>query len=249
MPLPTPLSGEPHDAFMSRCMTGAAVNAEYPDQDRRAAACERQWESEAKLCRLDLELRATSPAEDGTFEGVASVFGEVDMLGDAVAPGAFRKSLAAHRRAGRQPLLLWMHDIGAPIGRWLSITETAEGLKVKGKLTLATAKGREAYELLKERALDGLSIGFRTLQSARTKTGRMLQEVDLAEISLVALPALASARVTSVKSPPRRETAHPVEGHNYDARHFRAGRHPGTRPVSRYSITARAHRAGRKQSS
>jgi len=53
---------------------------------------------------------------------------------------------------------------------------------------------------LKARALDGLSIGFRTLKSVRTKTGRLLQELQLEEISLVTIPALATARVTSVKS-------------------------------------------------
>jgi HK97 family phage major capsid protein/HK97 family phage prohead protease len=161
---------------------------------------------------LDLELKAGSPAEDGTFSGTAWVFGETDALGDQIIPGAFQKSLAAHRRAGRQPLLLWMHDIAEPIGKWLDVRETPEGLAVKGKLTLGTTRAREAYELLKDGALSGLSIGFRTLKSVRTKTGRLLQELQLEEISLVALPALASARVYTVKSQPRRMTAHPLDG-------------------------------------
>jgi HK97 family phage major capsid protein/HK97 family phage prohead protease len=159
---------------------------------------------------LDLEVKLGEPSDTGEFEGTASVFGEVDGYGDRVEPGAFRKSLASHKRNGRMPLLLWMHDQTAPIGRWLNIQETATGLAVKGKLVLDTVRGREAYTLLKERALDGLSIGFRTVKAARIKTGRLLQEVDLAEISLVALPALASARVTTVKS--RGDAAHPSEG-------------------------------------
>jgi HK97 family phage major capsid protein/HK97 family phage prohead protease len=150
--------------------------------------------------RLDLELKVGTVDDSGTFEGFASVFNEVDQVGDVVAPGAFRKSLAAHQAAGRLPLLLWMHRPDEPIGVWESIVETAHGLAVKGRLILDTARGREAYALLKEKALTGLSIGFRTLKSARTKTGRLLQELDLAEISLVSFPALASARVTSVKS-------------------------------------------------
>jgi HK97 family phage major capsid protein/HK97 family phage prohead protease len=161
---------------------------------------------------LSLEVKFDTPGDAGEFTGIASVFGEVDALGDQVAPGAFRKSLAQHKAKGRLPLLLWMHDITAPVGRWLDVRETAEGLAVKGKLILDTARGREAYALLKERALDGLSIGFRTLKSARTKTGRILQEVSLEEISLVTLPALASARVTHVKSTPRRTPALPTEG-------------------------------------
>jgi HK97 family phage major capsid protein/HK97 family phage prohead protease len=161
---------------------------------------------------LDLELKASEPAEDGTFSGTAWVFGETDAFGDQILPGAFTKSLAAHRGAGRQPLLLWMHNIAEPIGKWLDVRETPEGLAVKGKLTLGTIRAREAYELLKDGALSGLSIGFRTLKSVRTKTGRLLQELSLEEISLVALPALASARVHSVKSQLRRMTAHPADG-------------------------------------
>jgi hypothetical protein len=121
MPLPLPEHGEPHDAWMSRCMADDVMNAEFPDEDQRAAVCEQQWESGDKLCRLDLKLKASAPDETGTFEGLASVFGEVDGMGDAVAPGAFRKSLAAHRRAGRMPLMLWSHQLDQPIGKWTDI--------------------------------------------------------------------------------------------------------------------------------
>jgi HK97 family phage prohead protease len=193
---------------------------------------------------LALEVKFGEPSELGEFTGIASVFGETDLLGDEVAPGAFRKSLAEHKARGRMPLLLWMHDISAPIGRWLDVRETAQGLMVKGKLILDTVRGREAYALLKERALDGLSIGFRTIKSVRTKTGRLLQEVQLEEISLVALPALASARVTSVKAQPRRETAHPSEGPSDVTRFEPAGRCAGRRPLSRSSIAYRS-RLGR----
>jgi HK97 family phage prohead protease len=192
--------------------------------------------------RLDLEVKFSEPSDAGEFSGIASVFGEVDLMGDTVVPGAFRKSLAEHKAKGRMPLLLWMHDLTAPIGRWTDIRETAQGLAVKGRLILDTARGREAYALLKERALDGLSIGFRTLKSARTKTGRLLQEVSLEEISLVALPALGSARVISVKShQPRREPAQPTDGPPNVTGSIRSGRCAGSRPVSPRSVAARAY--------
>jgi HK97 family phage prohead protease len=144
--------------------------------------------------RLALELRSTEIGDAGVFEGHASWFGEIDAVGDTVAPGAFTQSLAE-----RRPLLLWMHDPAEPVGVWEVVRETARGLYVKGRLILETARGREAYALLKAKALDGLSIGFRTIRSVRTKTGRLLQELQLEEISLVTMPALASARVTTVK--------------------------------------------------
>jgi HK97 family phage prohead protease len=195
---------------------------------------------------LDLELKIGAVDAAGEFEGVASVFGELDLMGDTVAPGAFRKSLATHKRVGRMPLMLWSHQLDQPIGRWTDIRETAQGLVVKGKLLLDVARAREVYAMLKEKVADGLSIGFRTVDSVRTKTGRLLKEIDLAEVSLVSLPALASARVTAVKSsPPRREPAQPAEGSlSHVARSVRTGRHPG--PVSPRSVAARAaaERAG-----
>jgi uncharacterized protein len=191
--------------------------------------------------RFDLEVKFSEPSEAGEFSGVASVFGEVDLMGDQVAPGAFRKSLVEHQRKGRAPLMLWSHQLDQPIGRWTDIRETAEGLVVKGKLLLDLARAREVYAMLKEKVVDGLSIGFRTVDSVRTRTGRLLKEIDLAEISLVTLPALASARVTSVKSTPRREPAHPSDGSTAnDTRYFRAGRRCAG-PISRRSIAARAY--------
>jgi HK97 family phage prohead protease len=193
---------------------------------------------------LALEVKFSEPSELGEFTGVASVFGEVDLMGDTVAPGAFAKSLAAHRRKGRAPLMLWSHQLDQPIGRWTEVRETAQGLVVKGRLLLDLARAREVYAMLKEKVVDGLSIGFRTVDSVRTRTGRLLKEIDLAEISLVTLPALASARVTSVKSTPRREAVHPSDGSTTnDTRHFRAGRRRAG-PISRSSIAYRS-RLGR----
>ena len=58
---------------------------------------------------------------------------------------------------------------------------------------MGTQKGREAYELLKMGALDGMSIGFRADPEKQgyneNKRGtRTLKEVDLMEISLVTFP-------------------------------------------------------------
>jgi HK97 family phage prohead protease len=196
------------------------------------------------LRHLPIEVKFDTPSDTGEFTGIASVFGEVDALGDTIQRGAFAKSLAEHKAKGRVPLMLWSHQLDQPIGRWTEIRETAEGLVVKGKLLLDVARAREVYAMLKEKVVDGLSIGFRTVKSSRTKAGRLLQGIDLAEISLVTLPALASARVTSVKSTqPRREPAHPVEGPpSHDLRIVRSGRRAGPVPISRSSIAHRAYR-------
>ena len=142
---------------------------------------------------------AVSLGADGVFEGYASVFGLVDLGGDQVAPGAFARSLAT--RSARQVRMLWQHDPAAPIGSWLSIEEDWRGLKVKGQLNLAVAKAREALALLRDGAVDGLSIGFRVKTARKTAGGgvRRLLELDLWEISIVTFPMLPQARVTTVK--------------------------------------------------
>jgi hypothetical protein len=136
---------------------------------------------------------------DGTFEGYASLFGIVDMGGDEVAPGAFARSLQT--RGARAVRMLWQHDPSLPIGSWVLIKEDQRGLRVKGRLNLAVSRARETLALLKEGAVDGLSIGFR-VKTARKSAGggiRRLLEVDLWEISIVTFPMLPQARITSVK--------------------------------------------------
>lgn len=135
----------------------------------------------------------------GVFEGYASLFEIVDLGGDVVAPGAFRKSLA--ERGPRHVRMLWQHEPSMPIGAWLSLAEDARGLKVKGRLNLAVARAREALALMREGAIDGLSIGFRVKTARKTAGGghRRLLELDLWEISIVTFPMLPQARITSVK--------------------------------------------------
>jgi HK97 family phage prohead protease len=138
------------------------------------------------------------PDEDGTFEGYASVFGVVDQGLDVVERGAFRKSLGS----GRKIKMLWQHDPSQPIGVWDEVREDDRGLFVKGRLLKDVAKGREAMALQRAGAIDGLSIGYRTVEAVAEAGGRVrkLMEVDLFEISLVTFPMLPDATVTAVKS-------------------------------------------------
>jgi HK97 family phage prohead protease len=146
--------------------------------------------------------RATLSAveADGTFAGYASLFGKADLGRDMVMPGAFRASLVRRGTAGVK--MLFQHDPNTPIGVWLDIREDATGLYVKGRLTTDVERAREVLALMRAGALDGLSIGYRTVRGRTdAKTGiRHLAEVDLWEISVVTFPMLPDARVSAVKS-------------------------------------------------
>ena len=137
---------------------------------------------------------------DGSFCGYASLFGESDLNRDVVMPGAFLSSIRARGAGGVR--MLFQHDPAAPIGVWQEIREDAHGLFVRGRLMRDVAKGREVLALMRAGAIDGLSIGFRTVRGRTdAKTGvRRLLEVDLWEVSVVTFPMLPAARVSSVKS-------------------------------------------------
>lgn len=136
---------------------------------------------------------------DGTFEGYASLFRLPDLGRDVVEPGAFTESLA--RRGASGVKLLWQHDPAEPIGRWTSLIEDTRGLFVRGRLSLGVARARDIHALMRDGAVDGLSIGFRTLRQRNDLQNgvRRLIRIDLWEISIVTFPMLPEARISAVK--------------------------------------------------
>lgn len=144
-----------------------------------------------------VRLEMKFAAEGGVVEGYASVFGVRDQGGDVVQPGAYAASLARLASAGRRVKMLWQHDPGRPIGVWDEVREDARGLWVRGRILDAVAQGREAMALMAAGAIDGLSIGYRTVRASRDAKGRLLDEIDLWEVSLVTFPMLPEARASA----------------------------------------------------
>ncbi len=159
---------------------------------------------ETKFCQPDTGLTVT----DGTVvEGYASLFGACDQGGDVVQPGAYTKSLAALASKGGTVKMLWQHDPAQPIGVWDEVREDATGLYVKGRILTDVEKGREAAALIAAGAIDGLSIGYRTVTAAKDGKGRrLLSELELWEVSLVTFPMLPDARVDAKGDSPDAET-------------------------------------------
>jgi len=136
---------------------------------------------------------------DGAVEGYASLFGEIDQARDMMMRGAFADTLA--KRGVRRIPMLFQHDPSEPIGVWLELREDHRGLYARGRLIPEVERARELISLLRAGAVDGLSIGFKTVRGRidpRTRI-RSLLAVDLWEISIVTFPLLAGARVAAVK--------------------------------------------------
>lgn len=131
-----------------------------------------------------------SLSADGTIEGYASLFGEIDQARDMVMPGAFAATL--QQRGLRKIPMLFQHDPAEPVGVWLDLAEDLRGLRARGRLIPDVARGRELLALLRAGAIDGLSIGYRTVRGQIDPKSRVrrLYQVDLWEISIVTFPLL-----------------------------------------------------------
>jgi len=143
----------------------------------------------------DFHLELKSLTGQGIFEGLAAVYGNTDLQGDVIEPGAFSKTL---REKGEVPIL-WQHDSSEPIGMG-TLSDSAAGLLIRGELALESPTAHKAYGLLKRRIVTGLSIGFDSVKSKMVDGVRRLSELRLWEVSLVTFGANPLAQVSGVKS-------------------------------------------------
>lgn len=161
--------------------------------------------------RAPMGILESAVDASGTFSGYASVFLKPDLSRDIIMPGAFKQSLLERGVGGIR--MLWQHDATQPIGIWQDIREDAKGLFVKGKLNLSVLKAREAYALMSDGALNGLSIGFsaQKVRKSPKSSHRQIERVDLWEISIVTFPMLPEARVHALKSCSQGQLLHTIE--------------------------------------
>jgi HK97 family phage prohead protease len=150
----------------------------------------------------DFYLKSKGPDESGSFTGIASPYGEpADSYGDVIQAGAYSRSIS---QQGAGLPLLWAHKQDTPVGL-ARLEDSRAGLVVNGNLLLSDSNGMRAYEHLKMGSVRGLSIGYSTPKDpakvVRQADGtRLLREVFLHEVSLVAIPAAGRAVVSSVKT-------------------------------------------------
>lgn len=143
----------------------------------------------------------------GKFCGYASVFNIEDSYKDTIVVGAFSNTLKT-KNVKSDIKLLWQHDQTKPIGYFNIIKEDSIGLYVEGQIMLDIQQGLEAYNLIKNKSVNGLSIGYSVKKSDfnKIKKSRILKEVELFEISIVTFPANEYANITFCKSKNLEET-------------------------------------------
>jgi HK97 family phage major capsid protein/HK97 family phage prohead protease len=157
------------------------------------------------MTQLDrLEFKAAFTTDNtGAVTGKAWDFSSPDRVGDVIEPAAFAGAI------GKSLPMLFAHDQAQAVGVWDSITVGSDGLHVAGKLLVDdVARAKEVRALLQAKAVTGLSVGFMTKKAApRSGGGRTISDLDLVEVSLVAVPAHDGARVSTVKDASSMTTA------------------------------------------
>jgi hypothetical protein len=148
-----------------------------------------------KTLRIDIKADGGTP---GQFSGRANAYGVLDSYNDIVVAGAFSRYLA---EKGNRIKVLNQHNPEDPIGI-AELVDTPTALLATGQLELGLQSARDAYTRLKSGLIDGISIGYAIAPGgARYENGRrLLVDLELFEISLVAFPSNDEARVTNVKA-------------------------------------------------
>lgn len=152
----------------------------------------------------DLEIRG---GDGRTIVGIAAPFDSPAQIADmggryteTITRGAFARTIA-ERGAAKVKLLVQHEARSLPIGRATTLREDAAGLYGEFRIS-ATERGDEVLELVRDGALDGLSIGFRVIRDkwSPDHSIRNLLEARLDEVSVVNFPAYESARIEAVRA-------------------------------------------------
>jgi len=156
----------------------------------------------SKLTRAfagDLEVRS-----DGrTVVGIAVPWDQPTRVSDggrpyteAFARGAFARTIA--ERGSKVKFLAQHNRQALPIGRATLLREDAAGLYGEFRVSATTA-GDEVLELVRDGALDGLSVGFAPVKQHQQRDVTVRTEVRLDEVSAVSSPAYEGARIAAVR--------------------------------------------------
>lgn len=138
-------------------------------------------------------------SETGSFEGLASVYGNVDLGLDIIEPGAFKEF---YRTKDGKIRILDGHNPRVPIGKG-EVIDSHLGLVIKGQLVLETGPARNVHALMKAGVIDGLSVGYDILPGGSKiddQGVRHLSSLKLWEVSATPFPMNPKAQVLGVKN-------------------------------------------------
>ncbi len=176
------------------------------------------------FAQCPLEIKALDEA--GKFEGYGAVFGNRDLDGDIIEPGAF---VQVQTTKDGKLRIAYMHDLGKIIAK-ADYRQDSKGLFISGQLNMGVSYAKDAYELMRDGSMDGFSVGFDVLpggQEYKTEpdgtTTRHITKARLWETSLVTYGANPEALMTEIKDFSQSQDLREFEGwlrdmHGYSRR-------------------------------
>lgn len=146
------------------------------------------------------EFKATeADLEKGTFSGYGAVFGNRDDGFDVIEKGAFKKF---RKKSNGRIRIMAYHDSRKIIGD-AKVTQDDNGLFVEGQLNFKLPETEGIFELMKDGALDAMSVGFNILPKGAKwddeSMTRFISKAELWETSIVPFGMNSKARITNVK--------------------------------------------------
>lgn len=182
-----------------------AIKAWYENPPVLPAGAERK-KTVMKTKKLDLKIDRIGAKDNltaGQFTGYASVFGNVDSVGDKIIKGAFAESLKEFGNGGAGIPCYWCHETSDPemnLGTTLEATEDEHGLFVKVQLDLDNPKAAYAYKLLKEQRVRQMSFAYQVTDGENRKDCFEITGCKIFEVSIVPVGANQATSIESVKA-------------------------------------------------
>jgi HK97 family phage prohead protease len=147
-------------------------------------------------------------AEEGesprSISGVAVPWNAEAIVSDGTRVRFERGSLPI---TGKKPKLLKYHDSEQPVGVVTGRLDSEEGMLFTARIS-ATSEGNDMLELIKDEAVDSVSVGVDVVDASYDDNGTMIiKKANWVELSLVTAPAFKGAMITEVAATePQEET-------------------------------------------
>ena len=157
-----------------------------------------------KTLPVTVEWKAAT-GSPGEVEGYASVFGNIDLDGDVVMPGAFAKSVREFPNRSQPLPLIADHQLttAGVVGSVVALREDSKGLWFKAKFSSKSTAQDLRTDVI-EGHVRGTSFTYDVVQArpgmVNGKSVRQLHELRLWEITISPFPINEMAGLTAAKA-------------------------------------------------
>lgn len=151
---------------------------------------------------LNFVIKSTVEKKDDgphTFTAFATTFGNIDRHDDVISPAAVQSAVKRLNDEGKMPKILKDHDSRQRPAVMTSMVPNDKGLVIEGKF-LETQLGKDTFIEVRDGAITDMSIGFMILSDHREDEIRVIDDMELMEVSFVTFPANEHANIISVKN-------------------------------------------------